>query len=111
MPPAPPDQACQKRLGAVYDAFDQHNYKVGGWLVLLAIRSSRPRCVRVPTAADCALALRAQLHTLQAALKLCNAGIQKYPEAYAFQSLKAVALARSGKMEEAVEVGGCGCRG
>jgi hypothetical protein len=42
---------------------------------------------------------------LQGAIKLCNAGLQKYPDCQTFKSLKAVALERSGKRDEALQVG------
>lgn len=42
---------------------------------------------------------------VQGAVKLCNAGLQKYPDCHTFRALKAVALERSGKRDEALQVG------
>jgi hypothetical protein len=89
------NDGLEKRLRAVYDAFDQRNHKV---------RSPHhnspdrlPACPALLT--GCALLLN-----VQAAIKLCNAGLQKYPECYTFKSLKSVALERSGKRDEALQV-------
>lgn len=41
---------------------------------------------------------------MQLAIKLSSAGIQKYPHVPVLQSLKAVALARAGRMDEAMQV-------
>lgn len=42
---------------------------------------------------------------LQGVIKLSNAAIQKYPTEPVFKSLKAVALQRTGKSDEAMQVG------
>jgi hypothetical protein len=42
---------------------------------------------------------------LQGVIKLTNAAIQKYPNELVFKSLKAVALQRTGKSDEAMQVG------
>lgn len=42
---------------------------------------------------------------LQSVIKLTTAAIQKYPNEHVFKSLKAVALQRTGKADEAMQVG------
>lgn len=41
---------------------------------------------------------------MQGVIKLANAAIQRYPDQQVFKSLKAVALEKTGKMEEALQV-------
>jgi hypothetical protein len=48
---------------------------------------------------------------LQGVIKLTNAVIQKYPNELVFKSLKAVALQRTGKADEAMQVGEAACSG
>jgi hypothetical protein len=47
---------------------------------------------------------------LQGVIKLSNAAMQKYPNEHVFKSLKAVALQRTGKTDEAMQVGQAACR-
>jgi hypothetical protein len=47
---------------------------------------------------------------LQGVIKLTNAAIQKYPNELVFKSLKAVALQRTGKADEAMQVRDAACR-
>jgi hypothetical protein len=86
-------EGLEKRLRAVYDAFDQRNHKV---------RQLDKHCPNRHSSLHSTADL--VLLTLQAAIKLCNAGLQKYPECYTFKSLKSVALERSGKHDEALQV-------
>jgi hypothetical protein len=84
------NDALQKRLTAVYDAFDQRNHKVR-------------QLVSWSTLSACAV-LTSLVLPGQGAIKLCNAGLQKYPDCWTFKSLKSVALERSGKRDEALQV-------
>jgi hypothetical protein len=47
---------------------------------------------------------------VQGVIKLTNAAIQKHPNELVFKSLKAVALQRTGKSDEAMQVGQPACR-
>lgn len=82
---------------------------------MMHLTSEITRCARTwkkphpgwHSAAELKLLLLLMLMDVQGAIKLCNAGIQKYPDCFTFKSLKAVALDRCGKRDEALQVWVC----
>lgn len=92
-------EALEKRIRAVYDAFDIRNYKVRQ-----AAPVCHPRSLGSSSNLHCLPRALPPCHH-QGAIKLANAGIQKYPDCHVFRSLKAVALERTGKLDEALQVG------
>lgn len=87
--------AVDRRLPAIYDALDSGNNKAGLHYQLLP---SRPSAFIFSTACSAA-ALR-----MQAAVKLINTALQKNTKHQMLRVLKAVALQRSGKLDEGLQV-------
>lgn len=107
-------EALDKRIRAVYDAFEDHNFKVATRAAATIANLAR-QPPSLPAAAARAAARRRRhpsrsrapppaRHSPQAAIKLANAGLARYPDVPVLQSLKAVALVRTGKLDEALEV-------
>lgn len=91
-------EAFERKLRPIYEALDSNNCKVPPQL-------QRPP---QPPAACVTLArlLDAVLVGTQGALKLTNAALEKYHGNDLLKALKAVALQRSGKSDEAAKVSG-----
>ncbi len=89
-------QVVERRLPAIYDALDSRNNKVG--VNLLAFTCSPAQagisCKSTPK----------RWFPLQLALKLINSALQKQSKSQMLRALKAIALQRTGKDEEGLQV-------
>lgn len=81
----------ERRLPAIYDALDSRNNKVLGYKLY---GSSSVAAKTAPTNCVCA----------QLALKLINNALQKQSKSQILRVLKAIALQRTGKDEEGLQV-------
>jgi len=85
--------ALERKLQPIYDAIDSRSYKVRFKIIHAFC------CVKK---SDCCFIISNTLNTLQNALKHTDAALKKYPGNQLLSALKAYALQRTGKSDEAL---------